>query len=66
MAETEEGKCKTISGANNVTMDTFCQSPATTNTQGDNANASEGLNHLDELSETLKGLTLHSKINNSA
>ena len=39
--------------ANNVTTDTFYQSPVTTNTQINNA-------------ETLKGLTLHSTINDSA
>ena len=41
-------------------MDTFCQSPITTNTQGENSNAilmSEVINNLDALAETLKGLT---------
>ena len=36
MAETEEEEHSTILDANNVTMDTFCQYPVTTNTQGDN------------------------------
>ena len=50
-------------------MDTFCQSPITTNTQGENANAiftSERQNNLNMLAEILKGLTLDSKINDSA
>ena len=45
-------------------MDTFCQSPITTNTQGKNANAGERRNNLDVLAETLKGLTIDSSINN--
>ena len=43
-------------------MDTFCQSPITTYTQGENAKAvltSERLNNLDTLAETLKGLTIN-------
>ena len=47
--------------AHNLTMNTFCQSPVTTNTQGKNANAiltSEIINNLDALAETLKGLTI--------
>ena len=47
-------------------MDTLCQSPVTTNTQGENANAiftSERKNTLNMLAETLKGLTLDSTIN---
>ena len=51
-----------------MTMDTFCQSPVTTNTQGKNENkilTNERRNTLDILAETLKGLTLHSKINDS-
>ena len=50
-----------ILDANDVTMDSFCQSPVTTNTQEENANAiltSERLNNLDVLAETLKGLTI--------
>ena len=68
MIETEEGERNIISDANNVTMDTFCQSPVTTNTQGENANAiltSERQNASDILAETLKLLTLQSKINDS-
>ena len=38
MAETEEEECNIIPDANNVTMDTFCQSPVTTNTKVENAN----------------------------
>ena len=61
MAETEEEENIIILDTDNVTMDTFCQSPVTTNTQGDNAKAiftSERRNTLDMLEETLKGLTL--------
>ena len=47
-------------------MDTFCHSPGMINTKRKNANASERLNNLDELSEILKCLTIDSKINNSA
>ena len=57
-----------ISDANNVTMDTFCQSPVTTNTQGENVNTiftNERRNTLDMLAETLKGLTLDLTINDS-
>ena len=53
---------------NNVTTDNFCQSPVTTNTQGDNSNAifrSERRNTLDMLVETLKVLTFNSTINDS-
>ena len=38
MAKREEDKRNKILDANNVTMDTFCQSPVITNTQGENAN----------------------------
>ena len=50
-------------------MDTFCQSPAMTNIQGDNANAiltSERIKNLDVIAETLKGLTIDSTIRDSA
>ena len=50
-------------------MDTYCQFPVTTNTQGDNANAiftSKRRNTLDMLVETLKLLTVDSTINDSA
>ena len=69
MAETEEEECNIITDANNVTMDTFYQSPVTTNTQGKNSNAiftSERRNTLDTLTEALKVLTLDSTINNYA
>ena len=62
VAETEAGKRNIILDANNVAMDTFCQSPITTNTQGENANAvltSERLNNLDALEETLKYLKIN-------
>ena len=68
-AENEAEESKIISDANNVTMNTFCQSSVTTNTQGDNKNAiltSERLNNLDALAETLKVLTTDSTINDSA
>ena len=60
MEETEEVKRNIISDDNDVTMDTFCQSPVTTNTQGENANSiftSEEQNTLDMMVETIKGLT---------
>ena len=48
-------------------MDTFCQSPATTNIQRKNANIpNERRITLDILAEMLNGLTLHSTIINSA
>ena len=43
-------------------MDTFCQSPVTTNTKGENENVvltSEGLNNSDTLAEMLKDLTIN-------
>ena len=55
--------------ANNVIMNNFCQSPVTTNKQGDNANAiltSERRTNSDELAKTLKGLMIDSTINDSA
>ena len=69
MVETEEEEYDIILDDTNVTMDTFCQSPVMTNTQGENANpifTSERRNNLDMLVETLKGLTLDSTINDSA
>ena len=39
MEETDAEERNIISDANNVTMDTFCLSPVTKNTQGENANA---------------------------
>ena len=50
-------------------MDTFCQSPFITNTQGENVNAVftiETQNTSDMLAETPKVLTIDSTINNSA
>ena len=66
MKETEEEERNIILNVNNVTMDTFCQSPVTTNSQGENANTSERRNNLDKLSETLRVLTIDSTIKNSA
>ena len=43
-------------------MVTFCQSPVTTNTKGQNANTiltSQRINNLDTLAETLKVLTIN-------
>ena len=48
--------------AHNITMDTFCQSPITTYTQGENAKAvltSEIINDADTLAEMLKGLKIN-------
>ena len=54
---------------NNVTMYTLCQSPVTTNTQGEIANVkNERQISSDILAETIKGfneLTLQSTINDS-
>ena len=50
--------------AHNITVDTFSQTPVTSNTQGENKRTiltSEKRNKLDILAETLKGL----KINNT-
>ena len=58
-----------IADAKNLTMDDFCQSPVTTNTQGENANTiftSERRNTLDMLAETIKVFTIDSTINDSA
>ena len=48
--------------AHNITMDIFCLSPVTPNTQGENENAlltSEITNNSDALAETLKVLTIN-------
>ena len=70
MAETEEEELNAKHNANNVTMDTFCQSPATINTQSNNSNvANERQISLEILVETIKlfkGLTLQSTINDFA
>ena len=45
-----------------LTADTFCQTPVTPNTQGENENAiltSERLNNSDALKVTLKGLKIN-------
>ena len=66
--ETEEEERNIILDTNNVTMDTSCQSPVTTNKQRENENAiltSERQNTVDVLVETLKGLTIDSTIKNS-
>ena len=56
MAETEEEERDTKRNANNVTMDTFNQSPYTTNTHGKipNIPIERGIS-LDILAETIKG-----------
>ena len=69
MVEEEAEERNIIPDANNVTIDTLCQSPVTTNTQGENANAiltSERRNNSDALAETIKGLTIDLIINDSA
>ena len=65
MAETEAEERNIILYAHNVNMDNFCQSPVTTNTQRDNANAiltSERINNSDALAETLKRLTINNAV----
>ena len=69
MTETEEEERDEERNANNVTMDTFIQSPATTNTPRNIANVpNERRISLDILAETIKvfkRLTLQSTINDS-
>ena len=56
IAETEEEERNAQNNANNVTMDTFCQSPITINTQRKNEKVSnERLISSDILAETIKG-----------
>ena len=56
MAETEAEEYNIILDANNLTMDTFCQSPAMTNTQGEIANVTnERRISSDVLAEKIKG-----------
>ena len=66
VSETEEEECN----ANNVTIDTFIQTPVTTNTPREKTDvANERQIYSESLTETLKGfnrLTLQSTINNSA
>ena len=68
MSETEAEERSIITDANNVNMDTFCQSPVTNNKQRENSNAiltSERRNNSDVLAETLTGLKLNSTINDA-
>ena len=59
MAETEEEERNINSDSNNVTINTFYQSPSTTNTQRKNANIpNETQITSDILAETLKGFTI--------
>ena len=56
MEETEEEECEAKRHANNMTMDTFCQSPVMTNIQGNIANVpNERQNSLKILKEMIKG-----------
>ena len=65
--ETEEEEPEAKRNSNNMTMDNFCQSPATTNIQRKNTNIpNERQITLDILAEMLNVLTLHSTIINSA
>ena len=70
MSETEEEERDAEHNANNVTMDTFYESPLTTNTLRKIENVPiERRTSSDILEETikgLKGLTLQSTINDSA
>ena len=70
MEETEEEEYNIISDTNNVIMDTFYQSPVTTNTQGSIENVpNERQIYFEILAEKIKGfkgLTLQSTINDSA
>ena len=70
VAETEEEECNDKNNNNNMNMDTFWKSPVTNNTQIKNKNVTnERRIYLVVLAETIKvfkGLTLQSKINNSA
>ena len=69
MAETEEEEREAKRNASNVTMDTFCQSPVTTNIQGNIANVpNERQTSSKILAETIKGfkgLTLDLTLNDS-
>ena len=70
MEETEEEESDAKCNANNVTIDSFCQSPVMTNTQGNIENVPNERQISPEiLAETIKGfkvLTLQSTINNSS
>ena len=69
MAEMVEKKLESKHNANNVNMDPFCQSLATTNTQGKIANDPNkkriSSKILPETIKLFKGLTLDSTINDS-
>ena len=55
MAETEEEELNSKLNANNVTMDNLCQSPVTTNTQGEVSNVTnERQISSDIMAETIK------------
>ena len=55
MAETEKEELNSKLNANNVTMDNFCQSPVTTNTQGEVSNVTnERQISSDIMAETIK------------
>ena len=62
MAKMEAEERNIILDAHNVSMDNFCRSPATTNTQGQNENTiltSKRIHNLDALTEKLKGLKIN-------
>ena len=69
IVETEEEERDTKRNVNNVTMDTFIQSPVTTNTQRNKTDVPNerqiSLDILAEMIKGFKGLTLQSTINNS-
>ena len=70
MSETEEEESDTKHNAKNVTMDTFNNSPVTTNTQRESANMKNErriyLYILEETIEASNGLTIKSTINDYA
>ena len=62
IAEEKADACNITSDAHNITADTFCQTPVTPNTQGENENVilkSERLNNWDALAEMLKVLIIN-------
>ena len=62
----EEADARNINlDSHNVTVDTFCRTPVTPNTQGENENiilTSARLNNPDARVETLKGLTIKDSV----